>query len=173
MAEADHIDGIIAQWRRERPELDTAALGLVGRLMRTAALAEEVLVEPLRERDLEAGWFDVLAALRRSGAPYQLNPKVLMETVMLSSGGMTKRLDRLERAGLVKRGPDPADRRGTLVRLTARGKRVADRTVEFHIANEEQLLAPLDEDERATLDGLLRKLVAGLEQPAGDLRSAA
>ena len=168
MAEPDHIDGIIAQWRRERPELDTAALGLVGRLMRTAVLAEEVLVEPLRERGLEAGWFDVLAALRRTGPPYQLNPKLLMETVMLSSGGMTKRLDRLEQAGLVKRTPDPDDRRGTLVRLTARGKRVADRTVEEHIANEERLLEPLDEDERRALDELLRRLLVGIEHPVPD-----
>jgi len=173
MHEHDHIDRILAQWQRERPDLDTSALGLIGRLMRTAVLAEEVLVEPLRERGLEAGWFDVLAALRRTGPPYELNPKRLMETVMLSSGGMTKRLDRLERAGLVKRGPDPTDRRGTLVRLTARGRRAADRTVEVHIANEERLLEPLDQEERQTLDELLRKLLTGLEQPAAGLRSAA
>jgi len=86
---------------------------------------------------------------------------------------MTKRLDRLERAGLVKRGPDPTDRRGTLVRLTARGRRAADRTVEVHIANEERLLEPLDQEERQTLDELLRKLLTGLEQPAAGLRSAA
>ena len=164
----DHIDRILDQWRRERPELDTTALGLVGRLMRTATLAEEVLVEPLRERGLEAGWFDVLAALRRTGSPYELNPTRLMETVLLSSGGMTKRLDRLEQAGLVKRTPDPDDRRGTLVRLTARGKRVADRTVEGHIANEERLLEPLDEDERRALDELLRRLLVGIEHPVPD-----
>jgi DNA-binding MarR family transcriptional regulator len=173
MPEPDHIDRILDQWRSERPELHTGALGLIGRLMRTAVLAEEVLVEPLRERGLEPGWFDVLAALRRTGPPYELNPKRLMETVMLSSGGMTKRLDRLERAGLVKRGPDPGDRRGTLVRLTARGKRMADRTVDLHIANEERLLEPLDEAERHALDGLLRKLLTELELPAEDLRSAA
>jgi DNA-binding MarR family transcriptional regulator len=173
MHEPDHIDGILAQWRLERPELDTAALGLIGRLIRTAVLTEEVLLEPLRESGLEAGWFDVLAALRRTGPPYALNPKRLMETVMISSGGMTKRLDRLERAGLVKRGPDPEDRRGTIVRLTARGKRAADRNVELHIANEESLLQPLDDDERRALDELLRKLLTGLEQPAPGLRPAA
>jgi DNA-binding MarR family transcriptional regulator len=169
----DHIDRILAQWRRERPELDTTALGLIGRLMRTAILAEEVLVDPLRERGLEAGWFDVLAALRRAGPPYQLNPTRLMETVMLSSGGMTKRLDRLEQAGLVKRAPDPQDRRGTLVGLTARGMRAADRTVAEHIANEERLLEPLDEDEVQALDELLRKLLVGLEQPVPDVIPAA
>jgi DNA-binding MarR family transcriptional regulator len=164
----DHVDRILAEWRRERPELDTTALGLIGRLMRTAILAEQVLGQPLRERGLEAGWFDVLAALRRTGPPYELNPRRLMETVMLSSGGMTKRLDRLEQVGLVMRAPDPQDRRGTLVRLTARGKRAADRTVEEHIANEERLLEPLDEDERQALDGLLRKLLVGLEHPVPD-----
>lgn len=169
----DHVDRILAQWHRERPELDTTALGRVGRLMRTAILAEEVLVETLRERGLEAGWFDVLAALRRTGPPYQLNPTRLRETVMLSSGGMTKRLDRLEQAGLVKRAPDPRDRRGTLVRLTARGMRAADRTVEEHIANEERLLEPLEEDERKALDELLRKLLVGLEHPVPDLIPAA
>lgn len=154
----DHIDAIVAQWSRERPELDTSALALVGRLVRTAQLAEGALMPPLRARGLESGWFDVLAALRRSGPPYELNPTLLMEAVMLSSGGMTKRLDQLERAGLVKRAPDPHDRRGTLVRITARGKRAVDRALDVHIANEERLLEPLDERERRRLDQLLRKL---------------
>jgi DNA-binding MarR family transcriptional regulator len=164
----DHIDRIVAQWSHERPELDTSALALVGRLMRTAQLAETMRLPSLRERGLEAGWFDLLTALRRTGPRYELNPKRLMETVMLSSGGMTKRLDQLERAGLVKRAPDPRDRRGTLVRLTARGKRAVDRAIEVHIANEERLLDPLDEAERRTLDGLLRKLLAGVERPANE-----
>ena len=170
----DHVDAIVAQWAAERPELDTGALALVGRLMRTAALAEETLVPPLRERGLEPGWLDVLAALRRSGPRHELNPKHLLETVMLSSGGMTKRLDQLEHAGLVKRSPDPGDRRGTLVRLTPRGRRTIDRAIEAHIDNEQRLLAPLDEAQRRALDALLRKLLAGVERArTGDIEEAA
>jgi DNA-binding MarR family transcriptional regulator len=170
-ARPDHIDAIVAQWAAERPELDTGALAVVGRLMRTAQRAEDALLPALRERGLEPGWFDVLAALRRSGP---LNPKGLLETVMLSSGGMTKRLDQLERAGLVKRSPDPSDRRGTLVRLTPRGRRVVDRAVEVHIAGEERLLEPLTAPERRTLDRLLRKLLARAEPTRNrDLEDAA
>ena len=170
----DHVDAIVAQWAAERPELDTGALALVGRLMLTAALAEEALVAPLREGGLEPGWLDVLAALRRSGPRHELNPKGLLETVMLSSGGMTKRLDQLERAGLVKRSPDPGDRRGTLVRLTPRGRRTIDRAIEAHIDNEQRLLAPLDAAERRDLDALLRKLLAGVERArTGDIEEAA
>jgi DNA-binding MarR family transcriptional regulator len=160
---ADPIDEIRAQWRAERPELDTTAMGVVGRLLRVARLAEDDLALPLRERGLHDGWLDVLAALRRSGRPYELNPKCLQENVMLSSGGMTKRIDGLERAGLVERRPDPRDRRGTFVRLTSSGKRLIDRTMDAHLANEERLLEALGAAEVRTLDKLLRKLLLALE----------
>ncbi|HEX8854168.1 MAG TPA: MarR family transcriptional regulator [Thermoleophilaceae bacterium] len=160
----DHVDRVLDEWSRERPELDTTAMGVIGRLMLVARLADGRLSAPLRERGLDRGWFDLLAALRRAGRPYELNPKALMESVMLSSGGMTKRLDNLERAGLVERRPDPADRRGTLVRLTPSGRRAVDRAVELHIANEDALLDSLDDDELGALDDLLRKLVAALER---------
>ena len=114
--------------------------------------------------DLQPGWFDLLAALRRSGAPYELNPTELMRTTLLSSGGMTKRIDRLAEEGLVERRPDPEDRRGTLVRLTRRGKAVVDRALETHVANEERLLSPLTRAERKQLDALLRKLLAALDE---------
>jgi DNA-binding MarR family transcriptional regulator len=159
----DRVDEILAAWARERPQLDTTAMGAVGRLMLVARLADDRLSAPLRERGLERGWFDLLAALRRAGRPCELNPKALMEAVMLSSGGMTKRLDTMERAGLIERRPDPADRRGTLVRLTAAGERVIDRAVDLHIANEDRLLASLEQEEVRTLDDLLRKLLIGLE----------
>lgn len=160
----DRVDEILAEWARERPELDTTAMGVVGRLMLVARLADERLSAPLRERGLERGWFDLLAALRRAGRPYELNPKALMEAVMLSSGGMTKRLDSMERAGLIERRPDPADRRGTLVRLTPAGRRAVDRAVQFHVANEDRLLASLGQDEVRALDGMLRKLLTDLEE---------
>jgi DNA-binding MarR family transcriptional regulator len=166
MAEAgsDHVDAIVKQWQRERPDLDMTALGTVGRLVRGAQLAEAELAVALRKRGLRAGWLDVLAALRRSGSPYELNPTELMRSTMLTSGGMTKRLDRMVQAGFIERRPDPDDRRGTLVRLTRRGKRAIDAAIEAHLANEERLLETLSPSERRELDRLLRKLVAGLEQ---------
>jgi DNA-binding MarR family transcriptional regulator len=157
---ADHLDAIVEQWARERPELDVSALALLGRLFRAAHVADARLAGV---HDLRPGWFDLLAALRRSGAPYELNPTELMRTTLLSSGGMTKRIDRIVDEGLAERRPDPNDRRGTLVRLTRRGKALIDRALEEHVANEERLLAHMSRRERAQLDALLRKLLAGLE----------
>lgn len=160
----DHIDRIVAQWRTERPELDTEPMALVGRLLRAAQLADATLTAGLSGQDLQPGWFDLLAALRRAGRPYELNPTQLMRATMLSSGGMTKRLDRLAGAGLVERRADPGDRRGTLVRLTRRGKAVIDRALETHLANEERLLEGLSAADRRALDELLRRLLAALDR---------
>ena len=153
----DHVDEILAQWRRERPDLDVAPLGLYGRLFRVVHLSDDRLAKGLAQYGLQPGWFDLLAALRRAGAPYELNPTQLMRATLLSSSGMTKRLDRMEAAGMVERRPDPNDRRGTLVRLTRRGKSVIDRAVETHVANEERLLGALSATDRRTLDRLLKK----------------
>lgn len=160
---ADHVDGIVESWRRERPDLDVAALALLARLFRTAHLADAALAQQLAGHELDRGWFDVLATLRRAGSPYALNPTQLMRTMMLSSGGMTKRLDRLAEAGLIERVADPNDRRGTLVKLTRRGKTTIDRLLPVHLSNEEQLLAPLSPKQQRTLDDLLRALLANLE----------
>jgi DNA-binding MarR family transcriptional regulator len=111
---------------------------------------------------LQPGEFDVLATLRRSGEPYMLSPTRLYEAAMISSGGMTNRLDRLEHAGLVERRPDPNDRRGKLIALTEAGKAVIDETIARHVANEERLLSVLTRAEQETLDGLLRKLITAL-----------
>src|SRR4029450_1250554 len=103
-ATPDHIGQILAQWRRERPDLDVAPMGLLGRLFRVVQLADATLTKSLADRyGLQPGWFDLLAALRRAGAPYELNPTQLTRATMLSSGGMTKRLDRMAEAGLVQR----------------------------------------------------------------------
>jgi DNA-binding MarR family transcriptional regulator len=160
----DHVDEILAQWRRERPDLNVAPLGLYGRLFRAVYLSDDALAKGLAQYGLQPGWFDLLAALRRAGTPYELNPTRLMRATLLSSSGMTKRLDRMEDAALIKRRPDPHDRRGTLVRLTRRGKSVIDRAVETHVENEEHLLGALTAAERRTLDALLRTLVLRLEQ---------
>jgi DNA-binding MarR family transcriptional regulator len=161
----DHVDAIVEQWERERPDLDVSALALFGRLFRAAHLADSELAVVARASGLGPGWFDLLAALRRTGAPYALNPTELIRTTMLSSGGMTKRIDRLSAAGLVERLPDPSDRRGTLIRLTAAGLAAIDEALPAHVASEERLLAPLTAPERRSLDRLLRKLVAHLDEP--------
>jgi DNA-binding MarR family transcriptional regulator len=167
-ATPDHLDLILGQWRAERPDVDTSAMAVLGRLFRFAQLADAVLADELAERGLQPGWFDLLAALRRSGAPYELNPTQLMSATMLSSGGMTKRLDRLTDAGLVERSPDPADRRGVLVRLTPKGKQLVDDVLEAHLGNQARLLEPLDEADRRSLEQLLRTLLAGLDGPSPD-----
>ncbi len=164
----DHVDVIRQQWHKERPELDTEALGLFGRLFRCVRLADDALAEALAGHALQRGWFDILAALRRAGAPYEMNPTELMRATLLSSGGTTKRLDRMAEAGLVERRPDPEDRRGTRVRLTAHGRTVIDRAVEVHIANEERLLSGLGVAKRRALDDLLRRLLMRLEEETGE-----
>jgi DNA-binding MarR family transcriptional regulator len=165
----DHVDEVLAQWHMERPDLNVAALGLYGRLFRLVHLSDEALEKGIAPYGLQPGWFDLLAALRRAGGPYELNPTRLMRATLLSSSGMTKRLDRMEEALLIERRPDPNDRRGTLVRLTRRGKSVIDRAVETHVGNEEHLLGGLSAAERRTLDGLLRRLLIELER--GDAAS--
>jgi DNA-binding MarR family transcriptional regulator len=157
------IDAIEDAWRRERPDVDVGPLVLFGRLFRAVVLADARLTAGLAEYDLQPGWFDLLAALRRAGKPYQLNPTQLSQATMLSSAGMTKRLDRMAAAGLIKRHPDLSDRRGTLVRLTPRGRKTIDAALPVHVANEARLLDGLNPQERRSLDALLRKLLVDLE----------
>lgn len=141
-----------------------SSLALLGRLFRVTHLADLELAKGTGAHDLRPGWFDLLAALRRAGPPYQLTPTELTQATMLSSGGTTKRLDRLAEAGLVTRRPDPRDRRGTLVRLTRKGLTRFDRALETHLANEDRLLRSLSATERRQLDRTLRRLLAALER---------
>src|SRR5215210_6332779 len=163
MAEGDGVDAIIEQWRRERPELDHSPVGIVGRVSRLAREIEARLEPVYREHGLEPGWHDVLATLRRTGAPYQLRPSDFTGSLMLTSSGTTKRLDRLERAGLIGRAPDPDDRRGVIITLTEAGHELIDRVTEAHLAHEARLLEGLTPAERDRLAALLRKL--GLSLP--------
>ncbi|HTA53908.1 MAG TPA: MarR family transcriptional regulator [Candidatus Acidoferrales bacterium] len=163
----DRIDRILAQWSRERPDLDTKAMGLVGRIQRAAAALRPRLDDTHGRCGLAGESFDVLASLRRSGRPYQLSPTQLYREMMLTSGAMTNRVDRLEAAGLVSRRPDPQDRRGTLVRLTPKGKALIDAATSEHVANEGRLLAGLNAREQLQLGELLRKLLLSLGD-AGD-----
>ena len=162
MAERDGVDEILEQWARERPDLDAAPIGVVGRVSRLAREIEARLEPVYREHGLEPGWHDVLATLRRQGPPYRLRPSDLTGAMMVSSGGTTKRLDRLEQAGLVARAPDPADRRGTLITLTPAGLELIDALTEAHLDNERRVLGGLSEAEQQRLAGLLRKLQLGL-----------
>ena len=163
MADRDGVDAIIEQWRRERPEIDHAPIGVVGRISRLAREIEARLEAVYREHGLEPGWHDVLATLRRTGPPYHLRPSDFTGSLMLTSSGATKRLDRLERAGLVERTPDPDDRRGVIITLTEAGHELIDRVTEAHMANEARLLEGLTPAERDRLAALLRKL--GLSLP--------
>jgi DNA-binding MarR family transcriptional regulator len=165
MAQRDGVDLILEQWRRERPDLDPSPIGVIGRISRLARELEQRLEPVYREHGLEAGWYDVLATLRRAGPPHRLRPTEFTGTLMLTSSGTTKRLDRLEQAGLIARGPDPEDRRAILITLTAAGRRVVDAASEAHLENERRLLSALTDTDRRRLANLLRKLQLGL--PAG------
>jgi DNA-binding MarR family transcriptional regulator len=158
----DPVDDLLAQWRRERPDLDVAPMGIVGRLGRLHALLSREVSRVFERHGLQIGEFDVLAALRRAGDPFEQKPSVLARSMMLSPAGMTNRLDRLEALGLISRRDDPGDRRSSLVVLTSQGRRVVDAAVAEHVDNEARLLSALDDRERATLDQILRKLLAGL-----------
>lgn len=161
----DAVDAILAQWRQARPDLDVAAMGTIGRLKRCAALVQVRLDRTFAKFGLSAWEFDVLATLRRAGAPYSLTPTALFETLMITSGTMTHRLQRLEAAGLVHRLPNPADARSMLVQLSATGLERIDRAVEAHLDNERTVLAPLGAAQLAALDAGLAALLAILEAP--------
>jgi len=157
----DGVDRILEQWAEERPDLDTEAMGVVGRLYRAAKSAGDLATVAYARFGITRADFDVLATLRRSGAPYQLSPSALTASLMLTSGGVTGRIDRLERAGLVRREPDPADRRGQLVSLTDKGLHLIDEAVAAGLAAQEEFLSPLPATKRRQLDSLLRQLLAG------------
>ena len=151
----DHVDGIIGEWRRERPDLDVSPIGIIGRLHRLAAALTEELGEVYRQHELGEGEFDVLAALRRAGEPFERAPGDLANHTMVTTGAMTKRVDRLEAAGLVSRRPSAVDGRGRVVALTQKGRETIDRAFEAHIANEQRLVEMLDPADRAALEPIL------------------
>lgn len=163
----DGVDRIIAQWAVERPELDSSPMAVIGRIHRIADLLEVALRPPFAAEGLAHGDFDVLASLRRAGAPFRLTATELTATLLVTSGAVTKRVDRLIAAGLVARSVAEHDARGRLIELTPHGVEVTDRVVEKHWENEERLLAPLTIAEREQLAGLLRTLMVSLENPGG------
>jgi DNA-binding MarR family transcriptional regulator len=151
------------EWTRERPDLDPLPMAVLGSLAEAAQLVARDHLRPLfAAHGLQPGEFDVLATLRRAGPPHALSPTALFEATMVTSGAMTGRIDRLERAGWVTRQPDPDDRRGTLVALTPQGHELIDRLMALHVANEQRVLAGLSRAEQETLLALLAKLLATL-----------
>jgi DNA-binding MarR family transcriptional regulator len=161
MTQSDGVDRIIEQWAAERPDLDTAPMAIFGRIFRLARNGGDATEHAYAAYGIGRAEFDVLATLRRSGAPYRLSPGALAASMMLSSGGTTARLDRLEKAGLVERSPDPNDRRGVLVRLTDRGKEIIDQAVGAGLESQQRLLAHLSRADQAKLDALLRAALGG------------
>jgi DNA-binding MarR family transcriptional regulator len=159
VARVDEIDRLVAEWNRQRPDLDISASHTLTRITRLALLQAASFAPVFARHGVTWGEHLVLAALRRAGPPFRMAPTTLFSALLLSSGAMTNRLDRLEEMGLVRRLADPNDRRGRLVELTAKGRRVVDKAVVDHIAVEDRLIAPLSRSERKQLAGLLRKLL--------------
>ncbi len=162
----DEVDRLLAAWQRERPDLDPAPLAVLSRVSRLARHLERARRSVYAEHDIEPYEFDVLTALRRTGAPYELTPGALVAQTLVTSGTMTNRLDRLERRGLVRRQPDPADGRGVLVRLTAAGRKLIDAAFEGLLAHERDLLAPLGKSQQRSVAAALRAMLAPLDGPA-------
>lgn len=154
------VDEIAAQWRKERPDLDTDAMTLLGRIERLGPLLEARFAPTLARFGLTGADFDVLATLRRAGAPYRLTPTELSRAMMVSPPGATKRIDRLESRGLVRRRPSKDDRRSTTIELTARGLRAVDAAVTAHVEDEQAVVAALTPRQRRQLAALLDALSA-------------
>ncbi|WP_369236644.1 MarR family winged helix-turn-helix transcriptional regulator [Streptomyces sp. R21] len=159
----DPVDAIIEQWAAVRPDLDTAAMEVFGRIFRLSRAMGDRMEKAYTRFGISRGEFDVLATLRRSGDPYTLSPRQLSGTLMLTTGGMTGRLDKLERAGLLRRSPDPHDRRGLQVTLTDEGFRLIDEAVGAGLAAQTQVLSRLDDEQAGQLADLLRELLGGLD----------
>lgn len=166
----DAVDAIVLDWQRERPDLDVDPLRIFSRVKRIAKQLDAVRKSAFAETGLELWEFDVLAALRRAGAPHRLSPKQLLAITLVSSGTMTNRLDRLAERGLVRREADPRDGRGVLVTMTATGRRLVDDALTRLVAAERELLAELDEHTRDDLATTLRRLTVAMSIDQHDER---
>jgi DNA-binding MarR family transcriptional regulator len=156
----DEVDDLTEAWARERSDLDLAPVAVFSRISRLARHLDLARRAAFTTHGIESWEFDVLAALRRTGAPYELSPGRLLRETLVTSGTMTNRVDRLVARGFVERYPDPDDRRGVIVRLTAEGKEAVDGAFEALLAAESELLAGLPVRDRKRLAGLLQTLLA-------------
>ena len=159
MAKSDEVDALVAAWQRERPDLDVTPMHVLSRVSRLARHLDLARREAFAAHDLEAGEFDVLAALRRAGRPYELTPSQLIAANLVTSGTMTNRIDRLEQKNLVTRKPDPNDGRGVLVKLTTAGQNTVDAALTDLLERERILLAGISKSERNQLADVLREIV--------------
>jgi DNA-binding MarR family transcriptional regulator len=156
----DEVDRLVEAWRRERPDLDVAPMHVLSRVTRLARHLDLARRQAFADRGLESSEFDVLSALRRSGKPYELSPGQLLRETLVTSGTMTNRVDRLAGKGLVRRLPDPADRRGVIVQLTAEGRARVDSALEQLLMQERRLLGALSASDQSDLADLLRTVVS-------------
>ena len=158
----DAVDRVLAQWAKERPELDVSPMALIGRISRAEAILDRRIAAVLAEHDLLPGEFDLLAALRRAGTPHRLTVGEVLASTMVTSGAITNRLNRLVAKGFVTRETDPENRRSVIVTLTPQGLATVNDALVSHVENERALLAALDDDEQSQMIGLLRKFLEGL-----------
>jgi DNA-binding MarR family transcriptional regulator len=169
----DQVDSLTSRLEAQHPHLDTSSIAVGGRIARVAIHLGEIRDLVFSPHDISAGESDVLAALWREGPPYELSPGHLRASVTVSSGGMTGRLDRLERAGFAARRPDPDDRRGVLVRLTDKGSTLIGELIERYLAEQRRYLSVLTPSELERLERSLRKLMVVGEQRADGAEEAA
>ncbi|TVR37624.1 MAG: MarR family transcriptional regulator [Nitriliruptor sp.] len=162
--DSDHVDRIVEQWAEQRPELDTSGLRVAARAIRLQRYLDQAVSDAVRPFGLQVGELNVLATLRRSGPPFQLTPTQLYRGLLLSSGAMTNRLDRLEANHLITRTVDPDDRRRVQVALTVRGREIIDQAMDAHVSRLDEVLAGIDDPQRTALEDLLRTLLIRLEQ---------
>jgi DNA-binding MarR family transcriptional regulator len=155
----DEVDRLVRSWQKERPDLDVAPLQVLSRVSRLAKHLDRARRAAFAEHDLEPWEFDVLTTLRRAGEPYELSPGALLRATLVTSGTMTNRIDRLAAAGLVRRRPDPEDRRGVLVSLTEAGMARVDAALADLLRREHELLAALDKQAQQVLADHLRTLL--------------
>ncbi|AKQ63697.1 Transcriptional regulator, MarR family [Myxococcus hansupus] len=161
----DHVDRLRAQWARELPDVDTQGMEVLGRARRITLRVRPPIEAVFSEQGLDTGEFDVIATLLRSGPPYRMRPTELFKSLMISSGGLTDRLARLTRAGLIRRSASEGDARSLPVELTEEGRSRAEAAFRADMAVEAQLLKGLSRSDRTALAALLRKLALSLELP--------
>ncbi len=172
-ADCDHIDGMLEIWKRELPDLDLATEGIVERIQKIARHLDHAMEETLMLQNLHRGEWRLLGALRRSGPPYRRSPGQLAGEMGLSSGAMTNRLDRMEAAGLIRRQPDPSDRRGLQVTLTDAGWQAWQTSTDAQATKEALIASALTLDEKEQLNALLRRFLLSFEQVSSPSLTAA
>ena len=164
MTETDIIDSLISDWEKERPDLNVSGMGIVGRVLKLGKIFEKRAGQALKESNLYYTDFDVLATLRRSGSPYQLTPKELMKSVLITSGAMTSLLDRLTKLNLIYRETDEKDKRVKRAILTSKGIKVIDKAVEKRFKEADESISELTDSDKTVLTDLLRKTILQLDK---------